>query len=26
MNRMDMGLAGDTRSFDLVNACYDSIR
>ena len=26
MNRMDMGLAGDTRSFDLVNACYEAVR
>jgi CubicO group peptidase (beta-lactamase class C family) len=22
MNRMDMGLAGDARSYDLINACY----
>jgi CubicO group peptidase (beta-lactamase class C family) len=26
MNRMDMGLAGDTRSLDLINACYDAVR
>lgn len=26
MNRMDMGMAGDTRSYDLINACYDAIR
>jgi CubicO group peptidase (beta-lactamase class C family) len=26
MNRMDMGLAGDARSFELVNACYAAIR
>ena len=25
MNRMDLGLAGDQRSFRLVNACYESI-
>jgi CubicO group peptidase (beta-lactamase class C family) len=25
MNRMDMGLAGDNRSFRLVNACYDAV-
>lgn len=25
MNRMDMGLAGDTRSFDLIAACYAAI-
>jgi CubicO group peptidase (beta-lactamase class C family) len=25
MNRMDLGLAGDPRSMDLVNACYTSI-
>lgn len=25
MNRMDMGLAGDARSYDLINACYASI-
>ncbi len=25
MNRMDIGLAGDTRSFNLINACYDAI-
>ncbi|WP_208028226.1 serine hydrolase domain-containing protein [Rhabdothermincola sediminis] len=25
MNRMDMGLAGDPRSFRLVTACYDAI-
>jgi CubicO group peptidase (beta-lactamase class C family) len=26
MNRMDMGLAGDARSYSLVNACYDASR
>lgn len=26
MNRMDMGLAGDLRSFSLINACYDAIK
>ena len=26
MNRMDMGLAGDQRSFGLINACYDALR
>jgi CubicO group peptidase (beta-lactamase class C family) len=26
MNRMDVGLAGDTRSARLIDACYDSIR
>lgn len=26
MNRMDIGLAGDTRSFNLVNACYDALK
>jgi CubicO group peptidase (beta-lactamase class C family) len=25
MNRMDLGLAGDLRSFALVSACYDAI-
>jgi CubicO group peptidase (beta-lactamase class C family) len=25
MNRMDLGLAGDLRSFSLINACYDAI-
>ncbi|HWS48056.1 MAG TPA: serine hydrolase domain-containing protein [Acidimicrobiia bacterium] len=25
MNRMDIGLAGDLRSFNLVNACYEAI-
>lgn len=25
MNRMDLGLAGDLRSFNLITACYDSI-
>jgi CubicO group peptidase (beta-lactamase class C family) len=25
MNRMDLGLAGDLRSYSLVNACYDAI-
>jgi len=26
MNRMDIGLAGDQRSFSLINACYDALR
>jgi len=26
MNRMDMGLAGDQRSYRLINACYDALR
>jgi CubicO group peptidase (beta-lactamase class C family) len=26
MNKMDLGLAGDLRSFELIDACYDSIR
>jgi CubicO group peptidase (beta-lactamase class C family) len=26
MNRMDIGLAGDQRSFGLINACYDALR
>jgi CubicO group peptidase (beta-lactamase class C family) len=26
MNRMDLGLAGDLRSYSLVNACYEAIR
>jgi CubicO group peptidase (beta-lactamase class C family) len=26
MNRMDLGLAGDLRSFNLISACYDAIR
>jgi CubicO group peptidase (beta-lactamase class C family) len=26
MNRMDIGLAGDLRSFNLINACYESIK
>ncbi|MDZ4825784.1 MAG: serine hydrolase, partial [Actinomycetota bacterium] len=26
MNKLDMGMAGDQRSFSLVNACYDSIK
>ena len=26
MNRMDMGLAGDVRSYELINACYAAIR
>jgi CubicO group peptidase (beta-lactamase class C family) len=26
MNRMDMGLAGDARSFELINACYAAVR
>ncbi|MFN8038625.1 MAG: serine hydrolase domain-containing protein [Acidimicrobiales bacterium] len=25
MNRMDLGLAGDLRSFNLINACYEAI-
>jgi CubicO group peptidase (beta-lactamase class C family) len=25
MNRMDLGLAGDQRSYSLVNACYDAV-
>jgi CubicO group peptidase (beta-lactamase class C family) len=25
MNRMDLGLAGDMRSFNLINACYEAI-
>ena len=25
MNRMELGLAGDLRSYNLVNACYDAI-
>jgi CubicO group peptidase (beta-lactamase class C family) len=25
MNRMDLGLAGDPRSFDLISACYESV-
>jgi CubicO group peptidase (beta-lactamase class C family) len=25
MNRMDLGLAGDTRSYDLINACYEAL-
>lgn len=25
MNRMDLGMAGDLRSFNLVNACYDAV-
>jgi CubicO group peptidase (beta-lactamase class C family) len=25
MNRMDLGLAGDVRSFNLINACYASV-
>jgi CubicO group peptidase (beta-lactamase class C family) len=25
MNRMDIGLAGDLRSFNLINACYEAI-
>src|SRR5680860_758129 len=25
MNRMDIGVAGDQRSFSLINACYDAI-
>jgi CubicO group peptidase (beta-lactamase class C family) len=25
MNRMDMGLAGDLRSYNLINACYETI-
>ena len=26
MNRMDLGLAGDLRSFNLINACYESVK
>ncbi len=26
MNRMDLGLAGDLRSYSLVNACYEAIK
>ncbi len=26
MNRMDMGLAGDVRSYSLINACYEAAR
>jgi CubicO group peptidase (beta-lactamase class C family) len=26
MNRLDLGLAGDLRSFNLISACYDAIR
>jgi CubicO group peptidase (beta-lactamase class C family) len=26
MNRMDMGLAGDVRSYELMNACFDAAR
>jgi CubicO group peptidase (beta-lactamase class C family) len=26
MNKMDLGLAGDTRSYSLVNACYEAIK
>jgi CubicO group peptidase (beta-lactamase class C family) len=26
MNRMDMGLAGDLRSFNLINACYEAVK
>jgi CubicO group peptidase (beta-lactamase class C family) len=26
MNRMDMGLAGDLRSYELMNACFDAVR
>jgi CubicO group peptidase (beta-lactamase class C family) len=26
MNRMDMGLAGDRRSYSLINACYETLR
>jgi CubicO group peptidase (beta-lactamase class C family) len=25
MNRMDLGLAGDTRSYSLIKACYDAV-
>jgi hypothetical protein len=25
MNRMDMGLAGDARSYELINACYAAL-
>ena len=26
MNKMELGLAGDLRSYGLINACYDAIR
>jgi CubicO group peptidase (beta-lactamase class C family) len=26
MNRMDLGLAGDTRSFSLIQSCYEAVR
>jgi CubicO group peptidase (beta-lactamase class C family) len=26
MNKMDLGIAGDLRSYGLINACYDAIR
>jgi CubicO group peptidase (beta-lactamase class C family) len=26
MNRMELGLAGDLRSYNLINACYDAVR
>jgi hypothetical protein len=26
MNRMELGLAGDLRSYSLINACYDARR
>jgi hypothetical protein len=26
MNRMDLGLAGDARSYSLINACYAALR
>jgi len=26
MNKMDLGLAGDLRSYSLINACYDAIK
>lgn len=26
MNKLDLGFAGDTRSFRLVNACYDAVK
>ncbi len=25
MNKMELGLAGDLRSYGLINACYDAI-
>ena len=25
MNKMEMGMAGDQRSYGLINACYDAL-